>query len=88
MIIPRMVSTLYGLSAKNKIVADMSNRELIDKVEQLLEEQRKKNVTEKKKNPSKIMHIEYGDPEAQAAFDRKRTAILKAIEAIDTNQED
>ena len=87
MIIPRLASTLYGFSAKNKIVTDMSNRELIDKVEQLLEDQKKKSERDRKKNPSKIMHVEYADPEAQASFERKRTAILKAIEAIDSDQE-
>ena len=86
MLIPNFVSGLYGMSAKTKINTDMSNRELIEKVEQLLDDQRKKNVPDKKKNPAKIMHLEYADQEAKDAFDRRRQAILKAIEAIDAAQ--
>lgn len=88
MIIPNFISNLYGVSAKTKINSDMSNRELIEKVEELLEAQRGKGQAPRKKNPAKIMHIEYADPGAKDAFERKRQAILKAIEAIDAQQED
>lgn len=82
------LSGLYGMSAKTKINSDMTNRELIDKVEQILDERRRTEQQSRRKNPSRIMHLEYADPAAKDAFERKRKAILKAIEAIDAQQED
>lgn len=79
-----ILNALQGVSSRAKINADMTNRELVERVEKLLEE--KKTPSDKKKNPSKIMHLEYADPAAKESFDRKRDAILKAIEAIDAGQ--
>lgn len=85
MIIPNLFTSAYGMTAKTKINTDISNRELVEKVEALLDERQRKEDAgrNKRKNPARIMHVEYGDEGAREAFERRRSAILKAIAAID-----
>ena len=84
MIVPNIVNGVMAMNSRAKITADMTNRELVRKVEEFIEAQ--KAAPKGRKNPSKIMHIEFEDPDAKASVDRKRQAILKAIEAIDAAQ--
>ena len=86
MSVPGILNNVLAFNSRSKITSDITNRELVRKVEELLEAQKKQTAPQRKTNPSKIMHLEFDDPEAKASVERKRKAILKAIEAIDAGQ--